>query len=80
MPTTLDLDTLRALLAIVELKSFSRAAERLGRSQSAISLQIARLEAVVGHPPAGAGPRPDARTDREGCRTYRACAGDDRAQ
>jgi DNA-binding transcriptional LysR family regulator len=49
MPTTLDIDTLRALLAIVELKSFSRAAEQLGRSQSAISLQIARLEAVVGH-------------------------------
>lgn len=50
MPTTLDLDTLRALLAIVELNSFSRAAEQLGRSQSAISLQIARLEAMVGHP------------------------------
>ncbi|WP_456700956.1 LysR family transcriptional regulator [Bradyrhizobium sp. USDA 4449] len=50
MPTTLDIDTLRALLAIVELKSFSRAADQLGRSQSAISLQIARLEALVGHP------------------------------
>jgi DNA-binding transcriptional LysR family regulator len=50
MPTTLDIDTLRSLLAIVELKSFSRAAERIGRSQSAISLQIARLEAMVGHP------------------------------
>lgn len=50
MPTTLDLDTLRALLAIVELNSFSRAAEQLGRSQSAISLQIARLEAMVGQP------------------------------
>ncbi|WP_407177287.1 LysR family transcriptional regulator [Bradyrhizobium sp. STM 3562] len=50
MPTTLDIDTLRSLIAIVELKSFSRAAERLGRSQSAISLQIARLEGLVGHP------------------------------
>ncbi|MBW7974113.1 LysR family transcriptional regulator [Bradyrhizobium sp. BR 10289] len=50
MPTTLDIDTLRSLLAIVELKSFSRAAQRLGRSQSAISLQIIRLEAVVGLP------------------------------
>ncbi|WP_271615256.1 LysR family transcriptional regulator [Bradyrhizobium sp. CCBAU 51627] len=49
MATTLDIDTLRALLAIIDLKSFSRAAEQLGRSQSAISLQIARLEAVVGH-------------------------------
>jgi DNA-binding transcriptional LysR family regulator len=53
MPTTLDIDTLRSLLAIVELKSFSRAAEQLGRTQSAISLQIARLENVVGHPPRG---------------------------
>lgn len=50
MPTTLDIDTLRSLVTIAELKSFSRAAERLGRTQSTISLQIARLEAVVGHP------------------------------
>ncbi len=50
MPTTLDIDTLRSLIAIVDLRSFSRAAERLGRSQSAISLQIARLEGLVGHP------------------------------
>jgi DNA-binding transcriptional LysR family regulator len=49
MPTTLDIDTLRSLIAIVDLKSFSRAAEQLGRSQSAISLQIARLEGLVGH-------------------------------
>jgi DNA-binding transcriptional LysR family regulator len=33
MPTTLDIDTLRALIAIVETMSFSRAAERLGRTQ-----------------------------------------------
>ena len=50
MPTTLDIDTLRSLIAIVDMKSFSRAAERLGRSQSAVSLQIARLEGLVGHP------------------------------
>jgi DNA-binding transcriptional LysR family regulator len=49
MPTTLDIDALRALIAIDETKSFSRAAERLGRSQSAISLQIGRLEGLVGH-------------------------------
>jgi DNA-binding transcriptional LysR family regulator len=49
MATTLDLDTLRSLIAIVDLRSFSRAAERLGRSQSAISLQIAKLEGLVGH-------------------------------
>jgi DNA-binding transcriptional LysR family regulator len=50
MAATLDIDTLRSLIAIVDMKSFSRAAERLGRSQSAISLQIARLEGLVGHP------------------------------
>ena len=49
MPTTLDIDALRALIAIDETKSFSRAAERLGRSQSAVSLQIGRLEGLVGH-------------------------------
>src|SRR5689334_20199855 len=49
MPATFDLDTLRALIAIADLKSFSRAAEQLGRSQSAISLQIARLESLTGH-------------------------------
>jgi len=49
MPATFDLDTLRALIAIADLKSFSRAAEQLGRSQSAISLQIARLETLTGH-------------------------------
>lgn len=43
MPATLDLGTLRALIAIAGFKGFSRAAEQLGRSQSAISLQIARL-------------------------------------
>jgi len=50
MTTTLDIDTLRSLITIVDMKSFSRAAERLGRSQSAVSLQIARLEGLVGHP------------------------------
>lgn len=49
MATTLDIDTLRSLIAIVDMKSFSRAATHLGRSQSAISLQIARLEGLVGH-------------------------------
>jgi DNA-binding transcriptional LysR family regulator len=50
MTTTLDIDTLRSLVAIADAKSFSRAAERLGRTQSAISLRIARLEVLVGHP------------------------------
>ncbi|MBU6493009.1 MAG: LysR family transcriptional regulator [Burkholderiales bacterium] len=43
-----DTDVLRALVAIADTTSFSLAAARLGRSQSAISLQIKRLEEQVG--------------------------------
>lgn len=46
--TSLDLDLLRSFVAIVELGGFTRAAERLGRTQSTISLQIKRLEETVG--------------------------------
>jgi DNA-binding transcriptional LysR family regulator len=45
---TLDLDLLRSFVAIAETRSFSRAAERLLRSQSTISLQLKRLEDLVG--------------------------------
>jgi len=48
MQSNLDLDLVRAFLAIAEEKSFSRAAERLLRGQSAISLQIKRLETALG--------------------------------
>lgn len=44
----LDLDGLRAFLAIVDTGGFSRAARVLRRSQSAVSAQIRRLEATVG--------------------------------
>ncbi|KAB2912721.1 MAG: LysR family transcriptional regulator [Dechloromonas sp.] len=44
----LDLDALRAFVAIVEQGGFSSAAERLGRTQSAVSLQIKRLEQTLG--------------------------------
>lgn len=44
LPATL----LRALLAVVDTRSFSRAAKELGATQPAISLQIRRLEALVG--------------------------------
>lgn len=44
----LDLDLLRAFLAVAEARSFTRAGARLARSQSAISLQIQRLEQQVG--------------------------------
>lgn len=39
-----DLITLRALIAVVDERSFSGAAKKIGRSQSAVSLQIAKLE------------------------------------
>jgi DNA-binding transcriptional LysR family regulator len=43
----LDLDLLRAFAAVAEAGSFTRAGVRLGRTQSAISLQIKRLEEQV---------------------------------
>ena len=50
MPTTppLDLDLLRAFATVADTGSFSRAAERLLRTQSTISLQIKRLEDGIG--------------------------------
>ena len=39
-----DLLTLRSFLAIIDLGSFSAAAKQVGRTQSAVSLQIGRLE------------------------------------
>ena len=40
-------DLVRTFATIAQLGSFTQAAERLGRQQSTISLQIARLEAAV---------------------------------
>ena len=44
----LELNLVRSFVAIAEVRSFTRAGERLGRSQSAISLQIRRLEDQIG--------------------------------
>ena len=43
----LDIDLLRSFVAIAETENFTRAAERVGRQQSTISLQIKRLEHLI---------------------------------
>lgn len=45
-----DLDILRSFVTGVELGGFAKAAERLGRSTSAISAQLKKLEEEVGTP------------------------------
>lgn len=47
LPVGLDLDLLRTFVAIAEENSFTRAAERVGRTQSAVSLQMQRLESLL---------------------------------
>ena len=47
-PQSLDPDLLRAFVFIAEDGSFSRAAERVGRTQSAVSMQVQRLESALG--------------------------------
>lgn len=44
----LDLDLVRAFVAVAEAKNFTRAGVRLGRTQSTISLQVKRLEEQLG--------------------------------
>jgi DNA-binding transcriptional LysR family regulator len=48
MLVNIDIDLLRTIVTIAEAGSFSRAAERLLRTQSAVSLQMKRLEEAVG--------------------------------
>ncbi len=48
VPTTVDPELLRAFVAVVEAGGFSQAAGRLLRGQSAVSLQIKRLEDQLG--------------------------------
>src|ERR1700733_6765454 len=47
-PANLDLDLLRSFVHIAETGSFTRAGEIVGRTQSAISMQVRRLETVTG--------------------------------
>ena len=44
----LDLDLLRSFVTIAEVGSFTRAGDRLGRTQSTVSLQVKRLEELLG--------------------------------
>lgn len=43
-------DLLRAFVTIIDLKGFTRAGERLGRTQPAISLQMKKLQDLLGTP------------------------------
>lgn len=49
-PVNLDVDLLRAFVAVVDAGTFTRAADVLGRTQPAVSLQIRRLEDQVRAP------------------------------
>jgi DNA-binding transcriptional LysR family regulator len=44
MTALLDIDQLRTFIAIVETGSFTRAAEVVHKTQSAVSMQMKRLE------------------------------------
>ncbi len=46
----MDLDLLRTFVLAVDLDSFAKAADRVARSQSAVSLQMQRLEEMTGQP------------------------------
>lgn len=48
LPINLDMDVLRTFVTGVSLGSFAKAADRLGRSPSAISLQLRKLEEQAG--------------------------------
>ena len=50
MPRNLDIGTLRTFIAVVELAGVTRAANKLHLTQSAVSMQLKRLEEVVGSP------------------------------
>ena len=46
----LDLDLLRSFVSVVDSGGFTRAGERVHRTQSTVSQQIKRLEEDVGQP------------------------------
>lgn len=50
MPVNFDVDLLKTFIAISELGSFTKAAERVHKTQSAVSMQMKRLEEMLGRP------------------------------
>src|SRR5437867_1636039 len=50
MNSLIDVDQLRSFLAIAETGSFTRAADVVHKTQSAVSMQMKRLEERVGRP------------------------------
>ncbi|MGU3545434.1 LysR substrate-binding domain-containing protein [Methylobacterium sp. A52T] len=50
MARSLDIDLLRSFATVAETGALSRAAERVGRSQAALSMQMKRLEDLVAQP------------------------------
>lgn len=57
MQLPLDSDLLRTFLAVAETGSFTRAADIVGRTQSAVSMQMKRLEECLGEALFARGPR-----------------------
>ncbi len=51
---SLEIDLLRSFVVIAEVRALSRAANRIGRTQSALSQQMKRLEEIVDQPPVSA--------------------------
>ena len=50
MIPNLDVDVMKTFIAIAELGSFARAAEEVHKTQSAVSMQMKRLEETLGRP------------------------------
>ncbi|MFC3124854.1 LysR substrate-binding domain-containing protein [Pseudoroseomonas globiformis] len=57
LPPGLDPDLLRSFVLIADGASVTRAAQRVGRTQSAVSMQMRRLEELLGQPLLVRGPR-----------------------
>ncbi len=50
MLANLDIDQLKTFLAIADVGNFTRAADEVNKTQSAVSMQMKRLEEVLGRP------------------------------